>query len=419
MFSFISMVTAAVCLGELSKATNKICSSPIISAGISEGSTSCGDTLTCFADCVDDAGLVTSGHMQACFLGSRNGPISVAEPDNCTKNAATLAYNLAQNYSRSNINVERARYLMVLEISNANAGRRRLQAGATSASLMAHWSGKLELLHHVGSATLDIAYHHMTARNENGTFDRLIRSLPVEHPHSDTTLLPPSPHRSLQSTADQELAAELAEAYINLAIASTIALIADGHFSTIYGWMVVVSILVMLPALLALAGLGSLPPRCCETPTHVERMHKSALRCACHCGWLFGLSLLLFAALSMAKFQILLTYLTERQNAIPLVWDLGDGVTAVTVPCIFGMLAGVLPVGFAMLLSRARAERRDAMAADVAIKRYKRDASKELTAPRPVLRGDPPNPAMLNPVMESGYTVNYPGLPPIGRIDSV
>ena len=33
--------------------------------------------------------------------------------------------------------------------------------------------------------------------------------------------------------------------------------------------------------------------------------------------------------------------------------------------------------------------------------RYKRQERKELTTPRPVLRGEPPNPAMLNPIIES------------------
>lgn len=72
-----------------------------------------------------------------------------------------------------------------------------------------------------------------------------------------------------------------------------------------------------------------------------------------------------------------------------------------------------------MTLSRARAERRDAMAADVPIKRYKKHASKELTSPRPVLKGEPPNPAMLNPVLDTSYAANFPAASTAGRVDTV
>ena len=148
-------------------------------------------------------------------------------------------------------------------------------------------------------------------------------------------------------------------------------------------------------------------------------MHKVQLRCGCHFAWIFGLVLMLFGAIALARFQVLLTYIFDRQNAVPGVWGYSSA-GAVLVPCILAIVAGFFPVFYAMVLSRARAERRDAMTADVALKRYKRDESKELTAPRSVLRGEPPNPAMLNPIMDSEYAANFP---PHGamitRVDSV
>ena len=82
------------------------------------------------------------------------------------------------------------------------------------------------------------------------------------------------------------------------------------------------------------------------------------------------------------------------------------------VPCALGMCAGLLPVCYAMLLSRSRAERREAMAGDLPLKLYKQNDSKELTSPRPVLDGPPPNLAMLNPVIDPEYAASAYGAAP-------
>ena len=117
--------------------------------------------------------------------------------------------------------------------------------------------------------------------------------------------------------------------------------------------------------------------------------------------------------------QVLLDYLTNEQDAVPAAWGYSGNMAAVTAPCAFGVLAGMTPVFVAMALSRARAERRDAMASDVPIKRYKKNESKELTAPRPVLKGEPPNPAMLNPVLDPSYAAHFPSGSNLGRVDTV
>ena len=67
-----------------------------------------------------------------------------------------------------------------------------------------------------------------------------------------------------------------------------------------------------------------------------------------------------------------------------------------------------------MVLSRARAERREAMAADVPLQMYKGVDGKELTSPTPVLQGPPPNLAMLNPVLDSEYAASYTTAPGAG-----
>jgi len=146
-------------------------------------------------------------------------------------------------------------------------------------------------------------------------------------------------------------------------------------------------------------------------------MHKVELRCACHCTWGLGLVTLLIAGIGLAKFQVLLRYMDDSVSTLE-VWGYSSAAVT-TVPCIFGIFNGILPIFYAMSLSRARAERRDAMTGDVSIKRYKLDKHKELTEPRPVLKGEPPNPAMLNPIIESNYAANYPPGMGAGHVTNV
>lgn len=61
----------------------------------------------------------------------------------------------------------------------------------------------------------------------------------------------------------------------------------------------------MLASCLALYGLGNKPPRCLLRPRAPERMHKVALRCSCHLGWILGATVLFFSALVLTKFQVI------------------------------------------------------------------------------------------------------------------
>jgi len=179
-----------------------------------------------------------------------------------------------------------------------------------------------------------------------------------------------------------------------------------------------------IEAPIGLRGLGDSPPRCCFVPTHVERMHKRELRCACHCAYLWGVAILLLCGLAIAKFQVLARYLSEdmciesgagtycaSSHTVMSSWSY-DWALIVLVPCVLGLVLGVFPICYAMVVSRSRAERREAMAGDVPLKMYKQDQGKELTAPRPVLQGPPPNLAMLNPVLDSDYAANYSSTAP-------
>lgn len=85
--------------------------------------------------------------------------------------------------------------------------------------------------------------------------------------------------------------------------------------------------------------------------------------------------------------------------------------------CVLGIILGVFPIFYAMVVSRSRAERREAMAGDVPLKMYKQEESKELTAPKAVLQGPPPNLAMLNPVLDSDYAANYVSTSAVGGIN--
>lgn len=147
-------------------------------------------------------------------------------------------------------------------------------------------------------------------------------------------------------------------------------------------------------------------------------MHKVELRCACHCTWLLGLITLLLVGIGLARFQVLLRFMVDDAVTTPEVWGYSSAAI-IAVPCIFGIIVGIVPIFYAISLSRARAERRDAMTGDVSIKRYKLEKHKELTEPRAVLKGEPPNPAMLNPIMESGYAANYPPGMGTGHITNV
>ena len=448
VLNLVLLITAASALGQIIDVGRTVCDEPEINTGAS-----CPSALSCFAECVDDTSLVTSSRMRDCFVG---GCSSGGVCTGCSATGAARAYNLSQRYLNSSISLVYAQQLML-------SARRRLEverglgvlvpassapapctcANLTTCCLL--WQGAADPGYQcdasascnadacarecepeaaaasgasVRTAAVVLRAAYATAWGQPAR-DALVAAAAAAAAAADGASSFATGSEGSAGRRRLSVAADRDAAYVNVAVASTIALLGDGRLEPLYGWLVALAVLGLLPAYLALLGVGNGPPHCCDVPSRVERMHKVEMRCACHCGYLWGVVVLMLVALALCKFQVLLGYLTEDQDALPAVWNYSGGVAAVTVPCTFGVLVSLLPVFMAMALSRARAERRDAMATDFSIKRYKRDPSKELTAPRPVLRGEPPNPAMLNPVMDPLYAANVPTGASSGRVDTV
>ena len=96
-----------------------------------------------------------------------------------------------------------------------------------------------------------------------------------------------------------------------------------------------------------------------------------------------------------------------------------SGVLACTVPCVFGILAGLIPICFPMVLSRARAERRELIITEEYRGMRNQLDGKPLTGPQAVLQGPAPNLAMLNPVLDGNeYEENYAEEEGLGRTTS-
>lgn len=431
---FSVFVTALSAAGGLGTAADDICTQPelnithsniTVSAAMQRGPTMCRALLECFATCNNQYDIITSVRIRQCVLGdadTTNGVSSVVD-SMCTYDAATLAYNLAQRYRNSSVDVEYARLLFRQEVQLGGSGRRLHQeedavpdAGAAAFHL-ARATAATALAAATGTPLGDAAAAFTTSAASAIPWRRALNS------HEGASPLSP--------------AQALTESYANSAVAVSLALVVTGRFRLIFGWVAAVAALAMLPPILGLRGLGNTPPRCCALPRHVERMHKVSMRCACHCSYLWGVTILFLGALAATKYQVLSRYFTDSSCVgsqtsgthcassadIPALFGHAS-ITMLLVPCVLAIVAGVLPLFYAMLLSRSRAERRDAIANDVPLKLYKqRNASKELSAPQPVLQGPPPNLAMLNPVIDSEFAASYAGPstapPAIGKLERV
>lgn len=385
--------------------SDDVCAQPEVAA-LRRNGTTCADAFECFAKCNDQYDVITSMRMRQCFLGDADFSQTVAIDSVCTYTAGALAYDLAQRYRGSSVSVAQARTIMREQLIR-NSGRRLEAAPTAFASLSVdtvavataaapsaiptHGVLRRRLVGAVLAATLTT----VTRGGEQSSLDALIASS-----------VPPRRHLvGVNLTTDQALA----EAYHNTAVGAALALVTTGRLATIMAWVATIAFIAMLPPIVGLRGLGATPPRCCEVPTHVERMHKVSMRCACHCSYLWGITILLVCALGTTKLQILARYATEdmcvsghcaSSSNVPSAWNYGS-IGILLVPCVLGIVAGVLPIFYAMILSRSRAERREAKYDDVPLKMYKQNESKHLSAPQPVLMGPPPNLAMLNPMLDA------------------
>ena len=192
-------------------------------------------------------------------------------------------------------------------------------------------------------------------------------------------------------------------------------------------------------------------------------MHKHGMRVACHLSWCIGVILLLTCSIIVAQLQaraclhppaphrpsppphhhrlalvvtaplpapsfeqVLIRYLARLDSdsgdggymgSIPERWGYASTSLAI-VPCAIGIVAGVFPAFNAMLLSRARAARRDAEeqyrveleeirsdgVASHPTKYGQQKVNKALTGPVPVSVGPAPNAASLYPVIDDAPT---------------
>ena len=403
MSCFVVFVTALATIGGLNRVAADICAQPEIVGNSS--ALSCAAALQCYVDCNDQYDIITSMKMRQCLIGDADisgGNPSVEIDSQCTHDAATRAYNLARRYRNSTVDVEQARALMIAEIGAANG--RRMATTEQKQQLDA------EAVEDAASATR-ILVRAVAAAALGGDFTDVLRA--------------PEPHSRRRALNELSASQALADAYVTTAVAVAVALIAAGRLSIIFGWLAFLAFVALIPPCVGLYSLGNSPPRCCQPPTHVDRMHKASMRCACHCSYLWGIVVLLLGGLAVTKFQVLARRFSESHcvagnnrnhcvsaEGVPRLWG-ESSIAMLIVPCVMAIVAGVLPVCYAMVLSRSRAERRDAMAVDVPMHMYKL-GSKELTAPKAVLQGAAPNLAMLNPVLDSQYAAQFAsiGAPP-------
>ena len=397
--AFSMFITTIVCLGELSNIHSSICSESEITLNTNN---SCREVLREYAECLNGDDPITSSSMRLCFL-ELDAPQGV--------DGAERAYNLALRYENGTIPAAIARDLMLQEIELEESSRRMRrhateEGGAIVVQEESAPAPREEMIVTVGGAAERSTLGNLTAGSFLSTLVMLtVPGLPdvqrsglLAKTASDVQRI-----RQLQSSeALDEAETALNEAYHTIAVGSALALIGAGMLKHIYMWTSIMAVLGLLSSLLALRSLGNGFPGCFRNPKKIEKMHKVGLRCACHLGWFFGLIVLLWSTLSLAKYQVLFRYLDSSGVTVPERWDV-PGMAWVCLPCILGVILGFLPTCGAMMLSRSRAERRDALIDDLgAARRYQQaeKPAKKLTSPQRMFKGPAPNPASLNPIFD-------------------
>jgi len=219
----------------------------------------------------------------------------------------------------------------------------------------------------------------------------------------------------------------VADANLAVALSSAVALLGGSALAFYYVWVLALSLVNMVPAFLALRALyqrhvAAPTPAMLASPTATIGYGRDGtiadappvvadphtLRCACHLGILLGVALMLCSGLSLIKYQILLRYMNTAEERSDLVTNMPQrwGYQSALIsglPCFCGIVTGLLPALNAMLISRARAERRTVSERLRALKSIPVFAPphKRLTGPEPVLTGPAPNLASLNPTIET------------------
>jgi hypothetical protein len=469
--SIIFFVTLG-CITAADQARIIICKRPEIVAGINGNVTTCAQALSCFAECNDQYDVITTSRFRDCFLGnaesSVGGPLSIDSP--CSLAAGTLAYNVAQYYRNSSVDADLARTRFREEImldykpADTVASRRRQAAeeeeeqevrsplaptGRAPNPIALAWAMAADVV----SASLDsddavvaaaaraaVALQRFgSVAPSGGSPERRLVQSSSSGRSSSSMSRSMGGSRSVSGSGGgggygsrRQLAAamspqqELLDAQANTAAAVGITFIASGKLSFVYGWVATLSVLLMVPACLMLYALAVCGKHVCKAAGRVEMMHNGSMKWAFHTAWVLGTAFILLCACTVTKFQILLRYYTTTDAAcdtggefcssaasvgtrLERLLERPGAAAAVTVPCALGIVAGIFPVCLAMIVSRSRTLRNEAMSKDQGYQRRLQKPGKELSAPQPVLQGPPPNLAMLNPVFETGggYAQNY------------
>ena len=463
----LCFIVFVVSLGSLSAADHArtiICKRPEIAAGLNSNVTTCEQVVSCFAECNDQYDVVSTKGFRDCFLGNADrsvgSPLVVDSP--CTLEAGTVAYNVARYYRNSSVDADLARLRFREEVMLSYApprpvdavpgvSSRRRQAAEVRPPLPARrelnpvalaWAMTVDIasasfdsddaIVAAAARAADALHRFYLAPGAAGSAERrLVQSTTASSiggggsSSRDGSLLGPSTGKRQLAPLPQTPQEELVEASANTAAAVGITFIVSGKLSFMYGWVATLAVLLMVPACMFLYALGVCGKHLCKKAGSVEVMHNGSMQWAFHLSWILGTAFLLVSACMVTKFQILLRYYTTKDAACDsktsfcasaatagsrLEKALGNpgAVAAVAVPCVLGMLSGFFPVCLAMIISRSRTIRNEAMAKDQHYQQRLQKPGKELSAPQPVLQGPPPNLAMLNPVFETGsYAQNY------------
>ena len=278
---------ACLTVGGLDYVAQDICARPEVNAS---DEAACREAFTCFAECNDRYDIVTSARISQCLLANAStaNELGLSRGVNCSEqlyHAGSIAYELARHYRNSTLYLTQARSLMTQELQISQrtdgTGRRLAAQPELSGSVRSNLASAVAAAAIGGATGVRPSWEAVGAR------------------------------RALQSDAGLSPRESLAESYANAAVAVSLALIATGRLSVLFGWVAAVAFLAMLPPILGLRGLGNVPPRCCALPSHVERMHKVSMRCACHCSYIWGITILFLGALAATKFQVLARYFTD------------------------------------------------------------------------------------------------------------
>ena len=267
--------SSLVAMRTIAKLGERLCGDPLVLLFLNQsayrdqpptGSVSCSELFTPYARCVSDGvTLVSSSVMRGCFidvtvddepaLSGSSSPLLLA------RQVRDLSYRLAASLAGPSLVLDASR---AREILTQERDQEQLYSG-----------GGRQLR---GGSTIDWLLRDKVAIGQRPEL-RQLSEIPSTAPLTlaNTTIAPPPP----PGWTGLPISEQLDQAYAGIAAASLVALLCGGggDAAAIYSRCVFGSILLLLPALLALRSLGNRPSRYCCVPRHPEAMRKVGMRC--------------------------------------------------------------------------------------------------------------------------------------------